>query len=354
VLVYGKTKVVWPKRGEKSIQVPVPESEWIKRELPEARIVTDALWKAAHDRIAKTRKAFAAHRNVDGQLQGRPESALVREHLLSGFLRCGVCNGNLFLLVQKGSKTHRRFYVCTTNFKRGAARCSNNIRIPYEQITQGVVDAFQTRLLDRAVIEKFLLDEQAATSPEAVAAERESLTADVKRLDQEIKRLIALADGDDDIEELKTRLQTKKAARASAQERLESLAARQGEEAPAVVFAKWFREWLHSTSPEAVWDDPKAPLREMLSSDIPEARKTLRDFLGGASVVVSPEQTEAGTTVSFRAEGDLAVLLGRLALLKASTARTSPGSRCPRSGARPPSSARGLDRGSCAPPRDRD
>src|SRR5207245_3692309 len=61
-VVYGKTKVVWPTRGEKSIQVAVPEKDWVKRELPEARIVSDALWKAAHDRVARTRKAFASSR----------------------------------------------------------------------------------------------------------------------------------------------------------------------------------------------------------------------------------------------------------------------------------------------------
>jgi DNA invertase Pin-like site-specific DNA recombinase len=329
-IVYGKTRVEWPVRGEDSIQVPVPEKDWLRRDLPEARIVTDALWKAAHDRIARTRKAFASHRAGDGKLQGRPESALVREHLLSGFLRCGVCGGNLFLLVSKAGKNSpsKRFYVCTTNFKRGVSRCANNVRLPYEDITTGVIEAFESRISDREVIEKFLFAEREASSVEAVAQERAILEADLAALDREIKRLIALADGDNDLEELKVRLGTRKAARSEKVARLEALTSRQDGDSPAVVFATWFREWLQSTSPEAFWDAPtKAPVAQMIGSDIPEARQALRGFLAGGSIVVTPEQTETGATVSFKTEGDLGALLGWLAVQsrKASTAYTSPG-----------------------------
>src|SRR4030095_4743305 len=240
----------------------VPETDGLRRALPEARIISEALWKAAHDRIARTRKAFAAHRSSDGKLQGRPESALVREHLLSGFLRCGVCGGNLFLFVSKAGKNppSKLFYTCTTNFKRGASRCANNVRVPYEDITSGVIDAFESRISDREVIEKFLFAEREASSVESVAQQRAILEADLAALDREIKRLIALADGDDDLEELKVRLGTKKAARSEKVARLEALASRQNGDSPAVVFATWFREWLPSTSPEAFWDAPKAPV----------------------------------------------------------------------------------------------
>src|SRR5262249_37484200 len=155
--------------------------------------------------------------------------------------------------------------------------------------------------------------------------EREALTAEVERLDREIKRLIALADGDDDIEELKVKLGEKRSARAAKVARLEELAGRQ-DDAPAIRMARWLRDLIKG---DWTWDDPPEAAgvyRQMLGSDVPEARQTLRGFLGGGSIVVTPTAPVNGDTgvgVSFRTEGDLGQLLGHLAL-KAPTARTSP------------------------------
>ena len=87
--IYGKTR--WADKGGARVKVKMPKAEWLVDEQPELRIVSDELWKAAHDRMAQTHRTYL-HRGV-GQLGGKPESGLQSRYLLSGFVRCGVCGG---------------------------------------------------------------------------------------------------------------------------------------------------------------------------------------------------------------------------------------------------------------------
>src|SRR5262249_27270167 len=90
-LVYGKTQVKW--RGGDSRQVATSKDNWIVRDLPSARIVTDAQWNAAHARLARTTKAVS---KPDGTV--RPASGLAGKLLLSGLTICGRCHGPLTVI----------------------------------------------------------------------------------------------------------------------------------------------------------------------------------------------------------------------------------------------------------------
>jgi len=93
-VTYGKTR--WEDRGETKVKVPVPDaSQWITRTDDSLRIVSDELWDAAHQRMAQTHAVYL--RRASGKLGGKPESGLKSKFLLSGFLRCGVCGGNLII-----------------------------------------------------------------------------------------------------------------------------------------------------------------------------------------------------------------------------------------------------------------
>src|SRR3546814_4950499 len=70
-----------------------PESEWIRKEVPDLRIITDDLWEAA-----KRQQDVLAERN-----KGIKEAALARSingrrrpaYLLSGLLECGECGSKV-------------------------------------------------------------------------------------------------------------------------------------------------------------------------------------------------------------------------------------------------------------------
>src|SRR5690348_703218 len=67
-VIYGKTEK--PQRGAKK-KVKRPASEWVVREQPELRIISEELWHAAHARIARTRQTHRGHRKANGALHGR-------------------------------------------------------------------------------------------------------------------------------------------------------------------------------------------------------------------------------------------------------------------------------------------
>jgi DNA invertase Pin-like site-specific DNA recombinase len=54
-VIYGRTR--WEYRRGRRFKVPTPESEWITRDAPALRIVPEAVWTAAHARLAGTRAA---------------------------------------------------------------------------------------------------------------------------------------------------------------------------------------------------------------------------------------------------------------------------------------------------------
>jgi site-specific DNA recombinase len=91
VLVYGKTR--WEDRGERKIKLKVPPQQWVRVQKPELRIIPDNLWRAAHDRIDKTRTAYL--RATDGTLWGRPETGIESPYLLGGLAVDATCGGSL-------------------------------------------------------------------------------------------------------------------------------------------------------------------------------------------------------------------------------------------------------------------
>ena len=74
----------------------------VVREDEQLRVVSEALWKAAHDRMAQTYRAYLP-RN-DGTVDGKPSSGLESQYLLSGFMRCGVCTGNVIVQRKTGKR----------------------------------------------------------------------------------------------------------------------------------------------------------------------------------------------------------------------------------------------------------
>jgi len=77
-------------------------SEWRRIEAPELRIITDDLWSAVHDRMARRRAVYLDR--TGGQKHGRRLTGTVSPYLLTGFVSCGCCAGTLIVR----SRPHRR------------------------------------------------------------------------------------------------------------------------------------------------------------------------------------------------------------------------------------------------------
>jgi len=160
-LVWNKYQ--WRKKPGSGLRVKRirPESEWIRVERPELRIVEQTLWDKVQAVIAESSRR---NRPQGGDSGGRPYT-----RLLSGLLKCGVCGYNYTL-------ASRYDYACSSHRSGGEHACSNAIRVK------------------RAVAERVILStvKEQLLSQEMIAAARQHMARYVKALKKE-----AAESGDD-------------------------------------------------------------------------------------------------------------------------------------------------------------
>ena len=109
-----KHKVKDPATG-KDVTRLNPESEWIRKEVPDLRIITDDLWEAA-----KRQQDVLAERNkgIKEAAQARSVNGLRRPaYLLSGLLECGECGSPYAIVVSDryGCVGHHRSRICANS-----------------------------------------------------------------------------------------------------------------------------------------------------------------------------------------------------------------------------------------------
>ena len=94
-----------------------PPEDWIVAEVPELRIVDDALWKAVKDRQGEIAEKYGTVIEATQTARAnRLNGAHRPRHLLSGLLECGVCGGPYSMRGQRfnpdrrgtGHREHRR------------------------------------------------------------------------------------------------------------------------------------------------------------------------------------------------------------------------------------------------------
>ena len=125
-----------------------PETEWMAREAPELRIVSDALWAAAQERMARTRAILAT-------TQG-PRAIVRRDigsrYLLSGLARCATCGWSMTVITRQHGKTRRPFLGCLSHYKRGPQVCANGQLVPMEKADRAVLGALEGDALDPRIV----------------------------------------------------------------------------------------------------------------------------------------------------------------------------------------------------------
>ena len=134
-----------------------PEAEWLRVLVPELRIIDEALWQAAHAKIAAHRTLYRSA--TKGLRGGRPHVYVESKYLLPGLATCAYCGGGLTVRTHNhGSKGARRrafFYACNTRISRGVDACANPVAFPMEQIDAAVLgsirDLLTPRLVDHAL-----------------------------------------------------------------------------------------------------------------------------------------------------------------------------------------------------------
>jgi site-specific DNA recombinase len=138
-LVWNRLRYVKDPTTGKRVSRVNPRDKWITTEVPELRIVDDALWKAAKARQGELAAKYAnvitatraAHAN---RLNGthRPRS------LLSGLLVCGCCGGPYALRGQDR-------YACSNHVMNGS--CANSRSITRAALEARMLEGLRARLM---------------------------------------------------------------------------------------------------------------------------------------------------------------------------------------------------------------
>ena len=133
-LIHNRVRMLRDPDTGRRISRVNPESEWIRIEVPELRIVSEKLWSS----VQQTRRRYT----------GQPPQKYRRaKRLLSGLLTCGECGG-AFTLVRPGK------YGCATHREKGT--CSNASQISVDQLERRVLAGIKARLMDPDLLAEFI------------------------------------------------------------------------------------------------------------------------------------------------------------------------------------------------------
>jgi site-specific DNA recombinase len=134
-LIWNRLRYVKDPDTGKRVSRENPQSEWLIREVPEKRIVSDELWQAV-----KAKQAVLEERAPEfwGKQRGK--------NLFSFLLKCGECGAGF----GKASTTH---YACSGARNKGL--CRNNLRIRQDLLEAAVLNSLEKHLMDPGLCEQF-------------------------------------------------------------------------------------------------------------------------------------------------------------------------------------------------------
>jgi DNA invertase Pin-like site-specific DNA recombinase len=277
-----------------------PTEEHLSSENPELRIVPEALWAAAHERLAASRAGYL--RSTGGRFWGRPCSGVASKYLLMGLAVCGVC-GKSFTARSRPRAGGRWFYYeCQSHLARGPRICSNGWIMPLKEAEAAVLSTIEHHLLRPEVIAEAIEGSLSDLRPSAAvhAAERVDLERQLALAESELARLAAAIAEGGELEALLAALRDRERRREQLRAQLAALDAARY---VANLDVGHMRKNL-----TALLDD----WRGLLLGNVLQARQVVRKLVP-ERLVFEPITTRAGERVfEFRGEGRLDPILSGL------------------------------------------
>ena len=203
-LIWNKQRYVKDPRSGKRLARPNPPEQWVIQDVPELRIVEEALWTRVQDRLAGIRMSepVAKARKTRFWEERRPK------HLLTGLVTCGVCGGAY-------ASIGRDYLGCSR--ARRQVNCSNARGLKRSKLEGLILDSLCNRLMQPEHVEPFIaglhkeINRQNADLEHRVAVKRKELEQVKRKLSGLIE---AIAEGlrSDGLQQSLTDLETRKKA----------------------------------------------------------------------------------------------------------------------------------------------
>jgi site-specific DNA recombinase len=168
-----------PRTG-KRVARPNPKSKWEIVEVPHLRIVPDELWQRVKAR--QEALAFTVRRDAEGVALNRAHR---QKYLLSGLLRCGVCDAPY---VAQG---HGRF-ACSRHRRGGA--CENAIWIDGQAIEARVLAGLKEKLLEPSLVAAFVeeFERELKVAQRQAAGTTRELRARLQACERQIANIVTV------------------------------------------------------------------------------------------------------------------------------------------------------------------
>ena len=120
------------------------ESEWLRIEVPDLRIIDEALWEKVRREMAVRRRPLSDNTSTRSRR---------RKHLLSGLIKCGKCGANYTI-------AGKDYYRCAGVKER--ATCANRVSVRVSQIERATLSVLQHGLINdehaRIFVEAFRME----------------------------------------------------------------------------------------------------------------------------------------------------------------------------------------------------
>ena len=250
-VIWNRSRFIKIPGTNKRVARPRSRSEWQISERPDLRIVSDELWRAVQLRQTRMQQLYGGNH---GLLNRSASSG----HLLTGFIKCGLCGANLVIVT--GRKRRHAMYGCPQHWYRGA--CTNSMRVRQAYLESQLFGELQKALLQPAAI-SYVLDQfkrQVDAAQANRTQETERIQARKRTLDEELSRLTAAV-----------------AASGHSATLLHAIAEREREMIEIETSLRQEDEGLGKSSEELQQfvHDRLSSLPDLLSCDVPRARTEL-------------------------------------------------------------------------------
>jgi DNA invertase Pin-like site-specific DNA recombinase len=247
---------------------PAEECDQWVRQLPDLRIIDDALWDAAQRRLAEVGDANRGPRRRTGQLTGTaPDQATPSpRHLLAGLLVCEQCGLTFQVCGPRGEYLGCRGYL--------TGRCDCETRTPRDRTERMIGQAIVERILNNPLWHRNILD-ALRDEHQLLGQQRPTRLAEARQLrtdgEQKIARLIDMVEAGSAPPDVRQRIDRRRAELHTLERTIDALERAEATRRPEPTEA-WVAEQFRT-------------LETVLAAGGPAAALALRNLVGGRIVM---------------------------------------------------------------------
>jgi site-specific DNA recombinase len=184
-LVWNRMRFLKDPATGKRVSRPNPPSEWIVEDVPELRIVDDALWEKVSDRLAD----IAASPTAQAIKANRFWEKKRAKHVLTGLAVCGCCGHPL-------AAVGKDYLRCSRAHRNGL--CTNKTGVKRGVLEEIVISAMQHNLMAPELVAEFISAFHAEVNASRGEADAERRRAEKRKaeIERQLDGLItAIAEG---------------------------------------------------------------------------------------------------------------------------------------------------------------